>query len=111
MIKKDVRSQAFPPVSQQCPDGWTYGEIKGGTGNSVITAKTCTSASSNLGTASGTAMRNLFPNRGDITQTGNFKTNGWGISMKPGVTVCQQRNWAKRNGVSWDGVSNYNGCD
>jgi hypothetical protein len=107
MIKNDVRSQTFPPVSQQCPDGWTYAEQKTG---DVITSRTCTSTTTNLGTG-GSAMKKLYPRPNDITLTGTFKSPGWGINMKPSVTVCQQRNWAKKNGVSWDGVSNYNGCD
>jgi len=110
MIKTDVRSQTFPPVSQQCPDGWAYHEDKEG---DVITHKKCTSASNattNLGTGD-TNMKKLYPRPDDITLTGTFKTAGWGITMKPSVTVCQQRDWANKNGISWDGVSNYNGCE
>ena len=108
MIKKDVKSQGFPPIAQQCPDGWTYNEVKTG---DVITSKTCTSKSTNLGTR--TEFKKIYPNPDVIAVTGTFSTTvgGWGIEMKPSVTVCQQRDWAKKNGISWDGVSNYNGCE
>jgi hypothetical protein len=105
MIKKDVKSQGFPPIAQQCPDGWTYAENKTG---DVITSKTCTSSTTNLGTGS---FKSIYPNSDYITQTGTSPTAGWGINMKPKVTMCQQRNWANKNGISWDGVSNYNGCE
>lgn len=40
----------------------------------------------------------------------NNNSTGWG-TMYPGMSeICAQKQWATLLGVSWDGVSNYNGC-
>ena len=116
MIKADVKSQMFPPISQQCPDGWTYSENRADNNksDSPIVSTSCTSRkdTANLGTAS--SLKNLnYPNKDLIALTADiaYKTPGWGVTMKPATTVCLQREWANKNGISWDGVSNFNGCE
>jgi len=115
MIKADVKSQMFPPISQQCPDGWTYSERRAdGKADGVIMDTTCTSGgAANRGTAG--TMKNLnYPNKDLIKlsdPTKNIGAVGWGVTMLPATTVCLQREWANKNGISWDGVSNFNGCE
>ena len=116
MIKADVKSQMFPPISQQCPDGWTYSETRGilTDPTSPIVSTSCTSGGvANRGTAG--TMKNLnYPNKDLIKlsdPTKNIGAVGWGVTMKPATTVCLQREWANKNGISWDGVSNFNGCE
>ena len=115
MIKTDVKSQMFPPISQQCPDRWTYGETRAipTDPTSPITSTSCTSGTTNLGTA--TSLNSLNrPNASLITLKGTnpaYKVAGWGVTILPAATVCLQREWANKNGISWDGVSNFNGCE
>ena len=32
------------------------------------------------------------------------------LTLSSVSTICEKKNWAKTNGVRWDGVSNYTGC-
>jgi hypothetical protein len=55
-----------------------------------------------------------YPNKDLITLSDpakNIGASGWGVKMMPAATVCLQREWANKNGISWDGVSNFNGCE
>jgi len=95
---------AFPPVMSTCPDYWKVdgsycivpdngktntGSIYNNTGNSVL---------SSVNTYGYDITRNGF----DAYDT------KWGMSGKS--SVCQQKDWAGKYNIIWDGVSNYNNC-
>jgi hypothetical protein len=97
MTNKTYDSSVFPPSTNSCPDYWTAEE----NGN-------CIADSVNLGT-----VPNEFKGSGktpgfDGTRTVNFSDAGW--TSNGGTALCNQKDWAIKYGISWDGVANYNGC-
>ena len=86
---------AYPPVSNTCPDYWAFNNTSGcvlpGTGESnwvaismvdKLTGYTADSSNSYI----------------------DFRHKNW-------TNPCDKKKWANQNGISWDGISNYNMCD
>lgn len=109
MIKSDVRNKIFPPVSESCPSGWTYtGPVT--TDGVVTTNAYCTLGSGTSNTGSGT-MKKLYKKQDMLkAKGGTFGSAGFQLEIDPKVTDCQKKEWANRNKIYWDGISNYNGC-
>jgi hypothetical protein len=85
MIPRDKSSDPWPPVAGRCPDGWT---------EDANTLNLCKPPSNgfNMG----------LLNKG--TPSVDFNKNY--------TTICDKWKWAKiKNGIQWDGVSNYNKCN
>jgi len=81
----------FPPISSSCPDGWKSSDSIGNCiakGDVEITKQTTP-----IGFISSKQV--------------NFQDAGWSVG---GTRQCNLRKWANTNGISWDGISNYNGC-
>lgn len=59
---------------------------------------------------------NMCPDKWTISSDGktcNLMANGVAsksISLSTYPSICEKYNWAKKQNVNWDGVSNYNGC-
>lgn len=95
MIQNQDKQKTFPTQSNTCPDGWGVSE----TGDCMLPA-------------------NDKPNYIDMaTHTGS--TSIWEVSddnptqtykVKDTATTCDKYEWATRNGIVWDGISNYNNC-
>lgn len=104
----------FPPVVNPCPDSW---EVKG---NACVIPMT----NSNIGTipnqltsfVKNTYGINDYPysqfgsnvtNPLDGTTTIDFNDSGWNSSSS---AICSKKSWASTYGISWDGITNNNGC-
>ena len=82
---------AFPPISSSCPDNWTSSDSIGNciaSGNVVINKQ-----NTPIGFISNKQV--------------NFQDSGWSVG---GTKQCNLRKWSNTNNISWDGISNYNGC-
>jgi hypothetical protein len=103
MTNKTYDSSVFPPSTNSCPDYWTAG-----------TNGNCTVLSVNKGsftTSGGTDTYDFtLPGKTPGYSAGivNFNDNGW--TSNGGTALCNQKDWAIKYGISWDGVANYNGC-
>ena len=116
MMQKGNVNQVYPPVANTCPDMWPIVDgsncripwdsgvdepdiNKGGKEWDEV-AKSLTDANINVFKAS--------------TTTGNSKTAFSPADPKwsaGGLTpVCEQKKWANKNNILWDGISNFNGC-
>lgn len=95
MTNKTYDSSVFPPSKNTCPDYWE-----------VITGGNCRyTVGKNTGhTDIGTMPDVHGHNNGAI----NFNDAGW--TSNGGTALCNQKDWALKYGISWDGVANYNGC-
>lgn len=132
LMKKAKGADIFPPVTNMCPDYWDASSTPG----VCILPPKRAGTSYNIGSlavdaAAGAKMTKLTTTPaqiagGDATQlkygyhesssatdptTFNMSdTKGWADAY-PGYTLkCAHRKWAIDNGISWDGVTNYNGC-
>ena len=79
-----TKDQQWPPMTPECPDYWTLT----GSGKNA----TCVNVK-NLGTCR--------PGRGDRHLRMNFNVPAFTGSNE----LCAKYNWAKRCGVSWDGIT------
>ena len=126
----------FPPTQNACPDYWDVGmdpkycgipiKDKKNIGQIVLHSNgnvdpankqnigMCTAGKSNFGCV-GSSDKVYLP-ANDVQPSSNFQyvkmsgNNSW-QTMYPGLSErCAQRNWATTMGITWDGVTNYNGC-
>jgi len=77
------KQQVFPSIQNLCPDGWT---------------------SDNLGYCT-QPLNTLSPNRLPAGNTGNTISDI--LNYTGGI--CGAKQWASKNSINWDGVTNYNG--
>ena len=130
------KQDSFPPVRNACPDYWdvssnpvycgvpTSGLMRNKglitlRGSEIDMAKKeniglCTAGSTYFGCVNdgGTTRLKLEPKSEDsIFQYMQLNNNtAWG-TLYPGKSEkCAQKMWAETMGISWDGVTNYNGC-
>jgi hypothetical protein len=122
----------FPPTQSSCPDYWAAGKEDDISGNMIKTGTTAENyckVPKSIETNSGNSefLTNNVPTDWDAIKTGiggntastsngyfyiqlNNSDASWN-AVYPGMTVrCAKRKWALDNGITWDGVSNYNGC-
>lgn len=128
----------FPPTQNACPDYWdvssnpqycgipvnsnmrNFGSIisKSSTAgvdkNNIQNVGLCTGNTSNFG-CTGSSSGQTFLNLSD-TPVNNFQyaqlnnNSNWG-TLYPGLKErCAQKSWAQTMNITWDGVTNYNGC-
>ena len=89
----------FPPSKNACPDYWTE-VIKEG-------KNVCQIDNRNIGTFNVSTSKD--PGYDVSTRTINFKDPAW-ANKGDGTALCAMQKWCNANRISWDGVSNYNGC-
>lgn len=126
----------FPPTMNACPDYWdvssnpaycgvpvnstakNYGHISVKHGDKVVdTTKKqnigmCTGNTSSFGCKSSGTYLNVEPNPSKSNfQYVKLSDNPNWSTLYPGKSErCAQRSWAQTMNITWDGVSNYNGC-
>ena len=88
LIRKSNTNAPWPPTAGRCPDFWT--EVSEG-----VNKGKCYHTGVNPGLADSEGI------------AANTVNNAIGFSNK---TTCENRTWAIKNSVVWDGVSNYNKC-
>lgn len=129
------KQDSFPPVKNACPDHWdvssnpiycgipttNLSRNKGGIilNNNEINQLSkeniglCTAGRTSFGCVDGgqTPYLKLQPKGSTNFQYMQLNDNtAWG-TLYPGKSEkCAQKMWAESMGISWDGVTNYNGC-
>jgi len=103
-LVNDDESLIFPPVETQCPDYWEA---------------TQESVAANVSTGDGAYTYTKCEPVGDVNK-GNGSARGDHAYSDGPVdfyskdtkykTICDKKMWANLNGISWDGISNYNKC-
>ena len=88
LIRKSNTNAPWPPTAGRCPDFWT--EV---------------SEDVNKGKCYHTGVNPGLANSEAIAATAASTAIGFSKN-----TTCQNRTWAIKNSVDWDGVSNYNKC-
>ena len=106
IMTKGAKPGIFPPLANTCPDFWRTDPSKNGL---CIVPEY---AGANIGTfrtSNASSVSNLF----GFSKVGNvskidFTNQGWRASSGTSA-ICAQQNFVASNGISWDGVGNYNG--
>ena len=118
MMKYQNAGISFPPSAQPCPDGWNV-DVSGYCG---ININSGTLNKGRLDTVTGSDISinspynsfNIKNSSGSYDFGSSTKLLGYDLSINFSLpnkvwTTCQQKNWANKYGINWDGVSNYNG--
>ena len=95
--KTATGNNLFPPMYSSCPDYWTVYNGQ---------CKIPDSGAKNIGSLRA-ANYSTIPGYKAQTGTIDFNDTAWAAT---GTAICSQKKWANSNGISWDGVTNYNGC-
>jgi hypothetical protein len=121
LLGKTTNSLVYPPVANQCPDYWTYDgsycivpdqgvygkDVTGKTYTDVENSKPLNGVHGGVKTLTTTNTPGLIIDNDDkkklVTLKVDFKNSGW-------TGVCDQKKWAQKYNIAWDGVSNYNSC-
>jgi hypothetical protein len=129
-------ADAFPPIENACPDYWdvssnpqycgiplngnrkNIGNIassaSGVEKSNIQNIGLCTGPKTNFGCTGATDGKthlNLGENPVNGFQYSQLSNNSnWSV-LYPGLTErCAKKSWAKTMNITWDGVTNYNGC-
>lgn len=98
-------STVFPPIKNSCPDLWESEKD----GNRTW-CKIPNEGTANRGTLETDNLSNIL---GYSERNGehwvNFNHADWETDGV-GTSDCIKKDWAGMNGVSWDGITNYNQC-
>jgi len=102
MIYQTSNNTVFPPSALDCPNYWAIGT--GSNGNKICYIPTINKT--NMGSFDGKTAAGV----GSDTNGSyiDFNDSKWG-STAAGAT-CSKFYWANKNGILWDGISNFNGC-
>ena len=85
----------FPKLQAPCPDGWGQ-DVSG----------RCLLGAVNKGTP--TVLTGTSLSASDEVAWSSVDSTKY--TVNPTATICDKRKWAIANGITWDGVSNYNQC-
>jgi hypothetical protein len=138
MLTKLNSHAVFPPTQNACPDHWdvsanpnycgvpisgkgrNVGRIQITTGSGINQAHKQNIGMCNTGRTFGCSGSPQLYDQGTTKGTNfqylhlgsdNAKWNASSEGLYKGkTTLCAQSAWANAMGISWDGVSNYNGC-
>lgn len=110
-INKSLTSTVYPPVENACPDFWLTDNYKrcivpnisipdGNWGQFIGNTQKLNDL------ASKTPITHGYESRMNVT-TIDFNNVNWGTLGSS--SLCNKKKWADTYGISWDGVSNYNG--
>lgn len=114
LMQRYNASANFPPVKNPCPDGWTVngekclitdnnnvGFIKNNVSNFVTNTPGLTTTNPSV------PKDARITNPLDGYSSVDFNDITWN---KGGSSICSQQKWANQFGITWDGISNSNGC-
>lgn len=104
MTKSDAISAVYPPVVTKCPDNWVI-DTTMGNNVCIIPDPSYTISPTNLGELTFTDY-NSIPGY-SMNITGQYNTIDFGTSNY--ASTCALKQWANKNNVVWDTVTNYNG--
>jgi hypothetical protein len=104
------KANLFPPIANTCPDYWSISVTDSsacvipnfGARNVGIAYDSTGKLNTSVSSAKGYGVENSSQYKI------NFNDVNWASAGK--VAICAQKDWANKNNILWDGVSNYNGC-
>ena len=110
-INKSLTSTVYPPVENSCPDFWLQNK------SNQCVVPNITIPDGNYGTFFSdstpltTKVTQSPVTHGFVTTDGvysiDFKNSGWGTLGAN--SLCNKKKWASTYGITWDGITNYNG--
>lgn len=116
VLTSNKKNTIYPPSALPCPNYWQMNvdgkcviPIASPAPQNPAPEYIDTYTSANIGTwDKSTYNGKPLPGLNVASGTVNFADHGWGASASS--ATCAKRDWAKKAGIFWDGVTNYNGC-
>jgi hypothetical protein len=97
MTDKSSNVSVYPPSSQPCPDYWLQ--------SSNAAFPGCVIPPATQANTKPFKSTNTYGMNNNII---NFDDPAWATNGK--TKLCNQKDWANKYNIQWDGVSNYNNC-
>jgi hypothetical protein len=98
MYSRNSSTNTFPPTASACPDYWDSDS----NGRCVVPGSNATNHGS------------IDPSKLNSNTCGYVSPNSFDFNAscwtKSGSSICSKNLWAKQNNITWDGITNYNGC-
>lgn len=114
MMAKHKKNLIYPPTSLPCPNYW----LRNSDGTCMIpiapeAPRGMTGQPQYVPVNLGKWDKKTYNEKPlpGLDATGlnvDFNSTAWGTNA--GSATCAKRDWANKNKILWDGVSNYNGC-
>jgi hypothetical protein len=108
MMQKRNKGAPFPPIANPCPDYWKVNE-NGTCSPTIKSDKDGVKTYFNTGSLS-IPLTKSADSAPYATESNTFDPQDVKWASKGKSAVCAQRDFALQNGIQWDGVSSYNGC-
>lgn len=114
LTKYSTADNVYPPKANTCPDYWSVDN----SGKCIIPDKDAknrgyiysgTSTTINLTADDAETSKVYTPGYNSSSSNIDFNDPAWSTIGK--TTICAKKQWANKNNIIWDGVSNYNSCD
>lgn len=111
ILKTQKASSIFPPSTRNCPDYWTFdgslcvfNNFDTSLNIGTYTIRNDTTIGKTIGLSDTDSPFSTDASHNTFSPT-NSSWSSLGMSA-----VCAQQQWANKNRIVWDGISNYNGC-
>ncbi len=95
MLSRQNDQVKFPSITTTCPDFWT-----------INTTGECVQPEVNNFNR-GTKLYSKLPGISSDGNSVNFGATAWGSGD---AAICKKKEWANKNGIKWDTVTNVNFC-
>lgn len=89
-------SSVYPTIKQPCPDYWTLEE-------NGDNKKDCVASDTNNGTFKANDTFSILNNYASLVS--DIQANDGENKIR-----CQLKEWCNKNGIVWDGITNFNSC-
>lgn len=96
---KKYDNSVFPPIKNSCPDYWSV---------DANDPNKCVMNDKNKGKNNVWKAIDKTPGYNNGGSSVDFSDPDW--TKNGGTSLCNTKEWANTYDISWDGVSNFNGC-
>jgi hypothetical protein len=111
-LKYAILDKTYPPIENTCPENWIVTAdrnctipLKGAVNSGNLYSGENIYLTNDPADKSGRILTHGYDSAGNFI---NFSDAGWSSAGKS--SVCNKKDWANKNAIEWDGVSNYNAC-
>jgi len=109
MMSAKNNKEVFPPTKNTCPDYWTSVDNGGDPKVNKCKINPSNIGSFTRGTDQTYNIPTDTPGYNAADGTINFGDSKWGTKYQR-TSQCALNFWTNTNKISWDGISNFNGC-
>jgi hypothetical protein len=109
MTDRKSNNTVYPPVAQACPDYWVQVPDPSNKNNVICAIPPSSQANSgNSNSGKSLSATDTYGMNNPVSGAVNFSNGSWAANGN--TATCNQKTWANKYNIQWDGISNYNSC-